>query len=140
MNRRSTLFGIAASAVLPPAAVLMFYSCGSGNGRGSTASGTIALYATDDMSNYKQVIATINKVQVVNTGTGATCDVLTTPVTINIANLTDVLQILNVADCPAVPYNRVHIEFNKSVELMDAADTTATCSFVSYKDGPKPAQ
>lgn len=134
MHKRGTLFGIAASAVLLLAAVLLFYSCGGGSGGGSNSSGTIALYATDDISNYQQVIATINKVQVVNTGTGATCDVLTTPVTINIANLADVLQVLNVADCPAVPYNRVHIEFNKTVELMDAADTTATCSFVSYKD------
>jgi len=56
------------------------------------------------MSDYKQVIVTINKVTVLNTGSTATCDVLTTmttpstPLTINIANLSNVLQLLSVAD------------------------------------------
>lgn len=114
-----------------------FSSCssgGSGSSGGGTSSGTVALYVTDDMSDNQQVIATIDKVTLVSTGTGTTCDVLTTPTTIDIADLANVLQLLNVANCPAVPYNRLHIEFEKSVKLMDHAGSQSSCSFTSYKD------
>lgn len=103
---------------------------GGSNG-GGTSSGTVALYATDDLSDHKQVIATIDNVTVISTGSGTSCDVLTTPTTINIANLASVLQLLNVAACPAVPYDRLSIEFNKSVELMNAAGIQSSCSFTS---------
>jgi hypothetical protein len=133
MRKKSVLFSIiSGTAVLFMTAVLL-YSC-SGNSGSDAGSGTVALYATDSMSDYQQVTATINRIAVLNTGSGASCDVLTTPTTINIANLPNVLQLLNVTDCPAVPYNRLHIEFNKSVELMDIAGTQSSCSFVSYKD------
>jgi hypothetical protein len=118
------------------AAVISFNSCSGGNSGGGMSSSSVALYATDCMSDYKQVIATINKVTITNTGSGATCDLLNSQstTTIDIANLSNVLQLLNVADCPAVPYNRLHIEFAKSVELMDSLSSQTTCSFVSYKD------
>jgi hypothetical protein len=118
-------------------AAVLLYSCGGG-GRGSiggpTLSGTVALYLTDDMSGYKQVLATINKIDLLNTGSGASCNVFTGPQTLDIANLTGVMQLINVTSCPAVPYNRIHIEFAKSVELMDQAGSTSTCMFTSYKD------
>jgi len=117
------------------ALAMLLHSCsGSGSSGVNTSSGTVALYATDDISDNQQVIATINKVSVISTGSGTTCDVLTTPTTINIANLANVLQLLNVADCPAVPYNRIQIEFEKSVEIMDRSGTQSSCSFTSYKD------
>jgi len=123
-------------------ASILFLACGGGGGGGSSssggggtsASGKVALYATDDMSNYHQVISTINKVQIVNTGTGATCDVLTSPVTLDLTNLSSVLQLLNIASCPSGPYNRIHVEFSKSVTVTDNADKTAPCSFASYKN------
>ncbi len=132
MRRGRVAISCVIGAALLVVSAFVFNSCSGGNGR--TSSGTVALYATDNMSNHKQVIATINKVTVESTGSGATCEVLTTPVTINIANLSNVLQLLNVADCPAVPYNRLHIEFNRSVELMDSAGNESSCSFTSYKD------
>ncbi len=91
------------------------------------------------MSLFTGVTATINKVQILNTGSGASCDVLTTPTAVDIAQLANVLQLVNAAECPAVPYNRIHIEFEKSVELTSGPtatppDTTSLCSFTSYKD------
>jgi Domain of unknown function (DUF4382) len=140
MGKRKAFIGIITGATLLIIAVTVFNSCSGGNSGGGTSTGTVALYATDNMSDYKQVIVTIDKVTVLNTGSSATCDVLTTmttpstPLKINIANLSDVLQLLSVAECPAVPYNRLHIEFDKSVGLMNSAGTPTACSFVSYKD------
>jgi hypothetical protein len=110
----------------------VLFSCGGNDGSGS---GTVAVYVTDDLGTYSQVTATINSVQLVSTGTPtATCDVLTTPVTLNIANLTNVLQLVNVAQCPARPYNRIRIDFERNVELMSEPTQTTLCSFTSLKD------
>jgi hypothetical protein len=136
MRKNSVILSIISGTIILFAVAILFHSCSSGGG-GSAAgssSGTVALYVTDDMSDHQQVIATIDKVTLVSTGTGTTCDVLTIPTTINIADLANVLQLLNVANCPAVPYNRLHIEFEKSVELMDHSGTQSSCSFTSFKD------
>jgi len=133
MSKGKVIISAAAGVVLLMLSVFLFNSC-SGGGGGGASSGTVALYATDNMSTYKQVTATINKVTLMHTGSGASCVVLTTPAAIDIANLSDVLQLLSVADCPDVPYNRLHIEFDKTVELMDDAGNTSSCSFTSYKD------
>jgi hypothetical protein len=135
MSIKNAFISVIVGTVLLIAGVILF-NCSGGNSGGGTSSGEVALYATDNMSHYKQVIATINEVTIMNTGSGATCDLLNSQstTTIDIANLSNVLQLLNVADCPAVPYNRLHIEFAKSVELMDSLGNPTTCSFVSYKD------
>lgn len=112
----------------------LIYACGGGGGGGNAANGTVSLFATDDISDYRQVTATITKVQLVHTGTGLTCDVLKDPQIIDIANLAGVLHMLDVSQCSSGPYNRIHIEFDKTVELMDKYNTPATCSFTSYKD------
>lgn len=134
MSTKKAIFNAVAVAVVFVVSLSLFNSCGGEGGGPSVPNGSVALYATDSMSDYKQVIATINKVSVMNTGSGAVCDVLTTPTTIDIANLSSVLQLLNVANCPAVPYNRVHMEFEKSVELMNYAGQKSSCLFTSYKD------
>lgn len=114
------------------------YSCHRGGNSGTPATGTVALFLTDDpMELFTQVTATINRIQLVSTGTGTACDVLTAPATVNIANLADVMQLVNVAECPAGPFNRIHIEFDKSVQLMSGPTGTgmpSLCSFVSFKD------
>ncbi len=132
------IFAVAATLVLGFSSFLL-YSCGGGGGGSGTSSAPIGLYLTDDMSLFTQVTATINKVQVLNSGSGASCDLLTIPTAVNIAELSNVIQLVNVAECPAVPYNRIHIEFEKGVELTSAATgsvpgTTSSCTFVSYKD------
>ena len=137
MRKGGVLLSILSGTIILFGVAILFHSCSSGGGSssgGGTSSGTVALYVTDDMSANQQVIATIDKVTLVSTGTGTTCNVLTTPTTINIADLANVLQLLNVANCPAVPYNRLHIEFEKSVELMNHAGTQSSCSFTSFKD------
>jgi hypothetical protein len=134
MRKNKVIISIISGAIVLFAVAILFHSCSGGGSGGGIPSGTVALYVTDDMSDHQQVIATINKVTVLNTGSGASCDVLTIPTTIDIANLKDVLQLLNTADCPAVPYNRIHIEFNKTVDIMDPSGEPSSCSFVSYKD------
>lgn len=114
----------------------IIYACGGGGGSGSIsgATGTVPLYVTDDMGDYKQVLATLELVQLVHTGTNTSCDLLTESQSVDIANLQDVLQLLNTSVCPAGPYNRVHIEFSQAVGLTNANDVPADCVFDSYKD------
>jgi hypothetical protein len=95
-------------------------------------SASILLYATDNISNYLQVIATLNKIRLVSTSAGVICDVLSPPVTLDIANLANVLQLSTLSTCPAAKYNRIDLEFAQSVQLMDSAENTSSCLFVSY--------
>jgi hypothetical protein len=95
-------------------------------------SAKVLLYATDDISNYLQVIATFNKVRLVSTSANVTCDVLSPPVTLDITNLANVMQLMASATCPAAKYNRIDLEFTQGVQLMDSAENTSSCLFVSY--------
>lgn len=117
----------------------MLYACGGGGGAGSaggtTPTGDLAFFVTDDMSSYKQLITTINKVQIVNpSSSGTTCDVLTTPVMLDVSKLSSIIQFINASTCASVSYSGIHIEFDKNVKLMDKDNAIATCSFTSYKD------
>lgn len=113
----------------------MLYACGGGGGDSTSTSGSVILFATDDMSNHKQVITTINKVQFIKQGSnGIACDVLTTPVSIDISNLSSIIQLINAVDCPSNIYNRIIIAFDKSIKLMNRDNKTETCALVSYKD------
>jgi hypothetical protein len=132
MRYRKVLVGAVLGVVAVLLSVFLFLSCGGGGGIPVAASGKVALYVTDDISDYKQVIATINNIQLVNTGSGASCDVFTGPLTVDITNLANVLQLISVAVCPSVPYNRIHVEFAQSVSLMDLAGSTSPCTFISY--------
>ena len=95
-------------------------------------SAKVLLYATDDISNYLQVIATFNKIRLVSTSAGVTCDVLSPPVTLDLANTANVMQLIASSTCPAAKYNRIDLEFAQSVQLMDSAENTSSCLFVSY--------
>lgn len=112
---------------------------GGGDSSSSGSSGSVSMYVTDeaDLSNYKQVTATINSVSLTQTSTNTSCDLLTTEQTVDIANLADTLQLLETVDCDAQSYNRVHVEFAKTVELMNSSNVSAACSFVSYKENGK---
>jgi hypothetical protein len=119
---------------------VFLYGCGSNDSDTSSGSGSgqVALYMTDDISDYKEVIATINDVKLLHTGSGSSCDILPDPdpgpVTLDITNLYQALQLISVVDCPDRSYNRLVVEFEKDVRLTDSSDTTATCSFTSYKE------
>ena len=139
MKRKNVLLLLITTTLVLGFSAILLYSCHGGGGGGSASSGAVGLYLTDDMSLFTQVTATVDKVQFVNTGSGASCDVLLTPTAVDIAQLANVMQLVTVAQCPAVPYNRIHIEFEKSVLLTSASTgsvpgTTSLCSFVSFKD------
>jgi len=131
---KKVMYWISAVTLAAGFFAVLFSSCGSSGGNGSATTGSVDFYLTDDMSTYKQVIATITDAQLLHTGTGAACVLLDTPVTVNVAELANVLQLVNVSQCPAVPYNRMHIEFTQSVQLMDMSGTSSLCAFASYKD------
>lgn len=115
--------------------VVLFYGCGGGEGSSDkdSSSGRVELYVTDDMSDYKQVMTTINDVQLMHTGTGTNCDVLSAPVSLDITDLSSILQLVDVSQCNPNNYNRIHIEFDKSVELMNKDGLMSTCSYTQYK-------
>ena len=124
---------------------VIWISCGGGGGGGGSSSGSsstgdVALYITDDMSeDYKQVTVTVDSVRLVHTGTGNSCDVMTTPVTLDLTDLSSMIQLLDVTACPTANYNRIHIEFSEEVVVTDTGDITTNCKFTSYKDeGNKP--
>jgi len=137
MRKISISSGIVGIAIVLAVAAVLFYSCSGGGSSGigkTSTSSAVALYATDCISDFKGVTATINKVTLMDTSGETSCVILSTPTTINIANLSNVLDLLNIADCPPANYNRIHIEFNKSVELMDHEGSQSSCSFTSYKN------
>lgn len=134
MTIQKMLFWLLIGSLVIVTSAILFYSCGRSDNTG-TQFGTVGTFLTDDMSLFTQVTGTIEKVQLISTGTGTICDVLTGPAPVNIANLADVLQLVNVTSCPAGPYNRIHIAFDKNVQLMSSpTGTPSSCSFASYKD------
>ncbi len=140
-NKKKVLVGFIAAALIACFSAFLLYSCSgnNGSGTGGVAPGVVGLYITDDMSLFTRVTATINSVQVLNTGSGDSCDMLTTPLAVNIAGLANVMHLASIVRCPAASYNRIRIEFEKNVVLATAATgtvpgTTSLCSFVSYKD------
>jgi len=100
----------------------------------------VPLYLTDDLGDFKQVSVTVNLVQLAHTGSGAACDLLTDPESLDLSNLEGVLQLLDTTECPAQSYNRVNIRFAKAVGLMDSIGTSAECLFESYKYDGNPSQ
>jgi hypothetical protein len=95
-------------------------------------SANVLLYVTDNIEDYLQVIATFNKIRLVSTSAGVICDVLSPPITLDIANLANIMQLSALSTCPAAKYNRIDLEFAQSVQLMDSAENTSSCLFVSY--------
>ncbi len=117
----------------------MLYSChGDGGSTGFIpTTGTVAVYATDTPVSgvFSQVTATITKVQLVNTGTNTSCDLLPKPILLNIANLADTLQLVNVTECVPGSFNRFRIQFDKNAQLVSASTGTSTsCVFSSFKN------
>jgi len=119
----------------------LLYSCGGDGDSGGNGivSSTVGVYLTDDASLYTQVTATIDRVELIHTGTHADCNVLVTPTVVDIADLASVMHLVSVNQCPAGPYNRILVGFEKTVTLTSAqtgtvAGTTSLCTFVSYKD------
>lgn len=135
MRAGKLLFIIAISL----AGAVLIFACGGGGGGPSGSSGAVYLYATDDfMDGYMSVSLIVNSAALINTGSGAYCDILSGPVAIDVPELEGVLSLLDVTQCPAVPYNRIRVTLQKGVALMDPGGATSDCSLVSYKEGHRP--
>lgn len=133
LNKNNIQRGIGSCVVV--VALLLALSCGSGGGtepQPGSGNGKVALFITDNISFYKQVVATITGVRLVNSGTDEVCEVLGTPVTLDISNLTNMAQYVNLAECPAGHYNRIDIDLRRSVHLMNQLDKTSACAFTSF--------
>jgi hypothetical protein len=115
--------------------------CGGSDGNGggvedSSAQGAVALYLTDNLADYRSVVATLNGAALVHTGSGERCDLLPDPLSFDIVELgtEKLLDLVNIGNCPARPYNRVRLDLGQQVELTDINGITQQCDFRSYKD------
>lgn len=134
---RASAFRIACVAVFSAALVALagVPGCGGGGGDGgSPGKGAVALYMTDSLSVYQQVTATLTKVQLLHADRSSRCDLLSEPVTVNIANLSEEIQLLDRTSCPAGNYTRLYIQVEAPVQLVDQSGTASACRFVSYFD------
>jgi hypothetical protein len=130
MNVKKLLFII----TIALAGAILIYACGGGDG-GPSGTGMVYLYATDDfMDGYMSVSLVVRSVALLNTGSGSYCEVLAGPVKLDVPELEGVLSLLDVTQCPAVPYNRIRVALQKGVKLRDASGKSSDCSLASYKD------
>ena len=119
------------SALLLIASASLLFSCGGtvqdpnpGSGKGS-----VALFITDNISFYKQVVATVTAVRLINSGLASSCEVLDGQTTLDLANLTDIAQYVDLTECDAGKYNVLEIDVRKDVWLMNQLNATSSCSF-----------
>ncbi len=132
------VFSVVSIIVLSSA--LGFNSCGgSGDKNASLPDPLVGISITGDASQFRQVIATIEKIQIINAESGISCDVISAPISINLADLAKVMQLSNLAQCAEGAYNRIKIELDKSAQLISTSSGTITrtvslCSFASYQD------
>ncbi len=132
------LYGL---SIIVLSTVLLFNSCG-GSGNAPLSDPLVGLSITGDAAHFRQVVVTVEKIQILNTGTGAFCDVLSVPINIDLADLAKIMQLSNITGCGEGAYDTINIELDRSVQLMTASSGTTTrtvslCSFASYRDEEK---
>jgi len=110
---------------------ITLYACGNGGGGGEK--GQVAFYIADEMMGYEAVAAFANSVEILNTGSGALCNVAG-PLELEITEFSGVLDLLNVSVCPRDSYNRIRFTFARDVTLTNTSGVTNACSFTSYLD------
>lgn len=111
---------------------------GEGGGSGSTSGGettTVSAYLTDDLGGYQSVEFTLDSVQLRHTGENRNCEIISGPLPLDAAALgrDQLLDLVSAGQCPAGPYNRLHVAFDDDVTLHDGQNTHY-CKFVSYLD------
>lgn len=118
----------------------VFYSCGGGGGTTSqTDSSTVALYFTDDASMYPVVEVTVhevnlckdpkcsNKVNLFADGQG---------ITINLSELSGVLQYIDSANIPQGEYSRLEIILSKNAVICDSSGQCHSAVFAEMDENP----
>ena len=116
------------------------FGCGGGNSSSSanpSTTSTVSAYVTDDLAGYESVLMTVNTVQLQHMGGNRLCTIIPGPLTVDAAKLgrDQLLDLVNTTTCDAGPYNRLHIELDQNVTLVDANQQSLSCKFVSYRDG-----
>ena len=116
---------------------LIAASCGGSGGSNQqqgSGNGKVAIFITDNISFYKQVVSKITGIRLVNSGTGGTCEILGNPITLDLSNLSNLAQYVNLAQCPAGQYNRIDISLQRNIHLMNQLDAQSSCAVTSYLD------
>lgn len=118
----------------------LLLGCGSGSGGGTstnpTNTSTVSVYLTDDLAGYESVLMTVNTVQLQHMGGGRLCTIIPGPLTLDAAQLgrDQLLDLVNTTSCEAGSYNRLHIELDQNVTLVDTNHESQSCKFVSYRN------
>jgi hypothetical protein len=130
---------ITIAVAVPAIALALLHGCGSSGSDGNTTSrSAVSLYVTDDLGDYQSVSLTLNSVQLRHTGSGASCEIISGPgpVPVDAAELghQQLIELVDTTNCEARPYNRLHVELDEDVSLIDNTGTTHACKFTSYRD------
>ncbi len=99
----------------------------------TSANGSVALYITDASSVYQQVNMSLSKVELINSGTRQTCELLPSYLNIDVARLAHLMELVGVADCPSGAYNRIHIEAKQEMHLSDGT-IYSSCRLAFIRD------
>ena len=132
--------GILAGIFVAMLAAIMLYACGGGGEGGGTTTAAVSAYVTDDLGGYESVVLTVNKVEIRHTS-GRTCEIITGPLTVDAAELgrDQILERVSTMTCPAGPYNRLYVEIDDDVTLLQTAGgQPQSCKFVSYVESNNP--
>lgn len=137
--RKNILLSLSVLIVL--LATAFFMSCGDGgSSSGGDSTGSVALYLTDSPEDeYQDVKINVNDVQLVHTGSDTSCDILNgIIINLDITDLASALRFVQSSECESRSYNRIHMEFDKQVELTENNNNnngeSVSCDFTSYKD------
>ncbi len=110
-------------------------STGSSTAGSSVSQASVGLFMTDAPSGYPQVSAIINSVTLLNSASGQSCAVISNPVTMDLANLSGVMELVRTSDCPSGSYDTVRVVFSNAVGLTDASGASGACAFTSFSPG-----
>src|SRR5512147_464555 len=94
---------------------------------GTTTSGE------DGRSIFSHMTATITRIEIFNKGNGASCTVLDEPSSLGIGDISNLMNFIAEANCPAASYNRVLIEFGKNFAVEDKEGKESSCTLTSFR-------
>lgn len=127
---------ITIAAAIPAIALVLLHGCGGSSGGTNAGSSAVSVYVTDDLGDYQSVNLTLNSVRLRHAGDGASCEIVTGPVSFDAAALghEQLIELVDTTSCAARPYNRLRVELGENAVLTDNAGGTQTCKLVSYRD------
>ena len=82
---------------------------------------------------FSHMTATITRIELINKGTGTSCTVLDEPSSLGIGELSNLMNFIAEANCPAASYNRVLIEFGRDFAVEDKEGKESSCTLTSFR-------